>query len=265
MMKKFFYHKRQQKIGIYHFKDDILSIGKIIKIVKNHLFMESYDTNNVKDGIKIFSIDKIKRIILKSDYIEKLENIKKINQFFDFFNVKMTSFEDACKEIIKKQYLILLNLGDDSTELGYLFKKEGGYYYFRIVNKELKEISTEIFTEDYIKEIKIITNEKNIQNKPLNKIELYSGKVYRGNLLFNKEKIVIFKEIIEFSEENHVLILRKENIREITEIYKEEKIKYKNIKKLKLLDENYHFVEKLKIKSSEIDILRIKNYSLNTN
>ena len=155
---------------------------------------------------------------------------------------------------------------------------------------------------------------KNIQNKPLNKIELYSGKVYRGNLLFNKEKIVIFKEIIEFSEENHVLILRKENIREITEIYKEEKIKYKNIKKyiqsennidffnileicmkfkflvfidsinfdetkvgiiekifnetyiqIKLLDENYHFVEKLKIKSSEIDILRIKNYSLNTN
>ena len=31
---------------------------------------------------------------------------------------------------------------------------------------------------------------------------------------------------------------------------------------LKMIDENYHFVEKIKIKISEIDILRIKNYVL---
>lgn len=67
----------KSKIGIYHLEDDIISIGKILKISGKYLFLDSYDSNNKKEGIKVFLISEIKRVILKSDYIEKLE-IKKI-------------------------------------------------------------------------------------------------------------------------------------------------------------------------------------------
>ena len=46
---------------------------KILKISGKYLFLDSYDSNNKKEGIKVFLISEIKRVILKSDYIEKLE------------------------------------------------------------------------------------------------------------------------------------------------------------------------------------------------
>lgn len=61
----------KSKIGIYHLEDDAISIGKILKISGNYLFLDSYDSNNKKEGIKVFLISEIKRVILKSDYIEK--------------------------------------------------------------------------------------------------------------------------------------------------------------------------------------------------
>ena len=66
----------KNKIGIYHLEDDAISIGKILKISGKYLFLDSYDSNNKKEGIKVFLISEIKRVILKSDYIEKLENKK---------------------------------------------------------------------------------------------------------------------------------------------------------------------------------------------
>ena len=302
----------KSKIGIYHLEDDAISIGKILKISGNYLFLDSYDSNNKKEGIKVFLISEIKRVILKSDYIEKLENKKNYIESFSFLkDNKINSFDDVCQKIIEKKCIVTLKLKNDDIEKGYLTKKIEKYYYFEILNDELKIISTEIFDEHYIEEIQIDTNNKINKNVPLNIIKLYSNNIYIGNILFDRKEIIIFKEIVEFSENSRILILKKEDIEEISELYKEENIKYNSINKyiqdiknitllllleiclnfkfiifidnkkfsetkvgiiekilnnrileLNTLNENYHFIEKIRIEISEIEILRIKNYSL---
>lgn len=302
----------KSKIGIYHLEDDAISIGKILKISGNYLFLDSYDSNNKKEGIKVFLISEIKRVILKSDYIEKLENKKNYIESFSFLkDNKINSFDDVCQKIIEKKCVVTLKLKNDDIEKGYLTKKIEKYYYFEILNDELKIISTEIFDEHYIEEIQIDTNNKINKNVPLNIIKLYSNNIYIGNILFDRKEIIIFKEIVEFSENSRILILKKEDIEEISELYKEENIKYNSINKyiqdiknitllllleiclnfkfiifidnkkfsetkvgiiekilnnrileLNTLNENYHFIEKIRIEISEIEILRIKNYSL---
>lgn len=302
----------KSKIGIYHLEDDAISIGKILKISGKYLFLDSYDSNNKKEGIKVFLINEIKRVILKSDYIEKLENKKNYTESFSFLkDNKINSFNDVCQKIIEKKCIVTLKLKNDDIEKGYLTKKIEKYYYFEILNDELKIISTEIFDEHYIEEIQIDTNDKINKNVPLNIIKLYSNNIYIGNILFDRKEIIIFKEIVEFSENSRILILKKEDIEEISELYKEENIKYNSINKyiqdikditllflleiclnfkfiifidnkkfsetkvgiiekilnnrileLNTLNENYHFIEKIRIEISEIEILRIKNYSL---
>ncbi len=302
----------KSKIGIYHLEDDAISIGKILKISGKYLFLDSYDSNNKKEGIKVFLISEIKRVILKSDYIEKLENKKNYTESFSFLkDNKINSFDDVCQKIIEKKCIVTLKLKNDDIEKGYLTKKIEKYYYFEILNDELKIISTEIFDEHYIEEIQIDTNDKINKNVPLNIIKLYSNNIYIGNILFDRKEIIIFKEIVEFSENSRILILKKEDIEEISELYKEENIKYNSINKyiqdikditllflleiclnfkfiifidnkkfsetkvgiiekilndrileLNTLNENYHFIEKIRIEISEIEILRIKNYSL---
>ena len=302
----------KSKIGIYHLEDDAISIGKILKISGNYLFLDSYDSNNKKEGIKVFLISEIKRVILKSDYIEKLENKKNYTESFSFLkDNKINSFDDVCQKIIEKKCIVTLKLKNDDIEKGYLTKKIEKYYYFEILNDELKMISTEIFDEHYIEEIQIDTNDKINKNVPLNIIKLYSNNIYIGNILFDRKEIIIFKEIVEFSEDSRILILKKEDIEEISELYKEENIRYNSINKyiqnikditllflleiclnfkfiifidnkkfsetkvgiiekilnnrileLNTLNENYHFIEKIRIEISEIEILRIKNYSL---
>ena len=302
----------KNKIGIYHLEDDAISIGKILKISGKYLFLDSYDSNNKKEGIKVFLISEIKRVILKSDYIEKLENKKNYTESFSFFkDNKINSFDDVCQKIIEKKCIVTLKLKNDDIEKGYLTKKIEKYYYFEILNDEFKIISTEIFDEHYIEEIQIDTNDKINKNVPLNIIKLYSNNIYIGNILFDRKEIIIFKEIVEFSENSRILILKKEDIEEISELYKEENIKYNSINKyiqdikditllflleiclnfkfiifidnkkfsetkvgiiekilnnrileLNTLNENYHFIEKIRIEISEIEILRIKNYSL---
>ena len=302
----------KSKIGIYHLEDDAISIGKVLKISGKYLFLDSYDSNNKKEGIKVFLISEIKRVILKSDYIEKLENKKNYIESFSFLkDNKINLFNDVCQKIIEKKCIVTLKLKNDDIEKGYLTKKIEKYYYFEILNDELKIISTEIFDEHYIEEIQIDTNDKINKNVPLNIIKLYSNNIYIGNILFDRKEIIIFKEIVEFSEDSRILILKKEDIEEISELYKEENIKYNSINKyiqdikditllflleiclnfkfiifidnkkfsetkvgiiekilndrileLNTLNENYHFIEKIRIEISEIEILRIKNYSL---
>jgi len=302
----------KSKIGIYHLEDDAISIGKILKISGKYLFLDSYDSNNKKEGIKVFLISEIKRVILKSDYIEKLENKKNYTESFSFLkDNKINSFDDVCQKIIEKKCIVTLKLKNDDIEKGYLTKKIEKYYYFEILNDELKMISTEIFDEHYIEEIQIDINDKINENVPLNIIKLYSNNIYIGNVLFDRKEIIIFKEIVEFSEDSRILILKKEDIEEISELYKEENIRYNSINKyiqnikditllflleiclnfkfiifidnkkfsetkvgiiekilnnrileLNTLNENYHFIEKIRIEISEIEILRIKNYSL---
>lgn len=302
----------KSKIGIYHLEDDAISIGKVLKISGKYLFLDSYDSNNKKEGIKVFLISEIKRVILKSDYIEKLENKKNYIESFSFLkDNKINLFNDVCQKIIEKKCIVTLKLKNDDIEKGYLTKKIEKYYYFEILNDEFKIISTEIFDEHYIEEIQIDTNDKINKNVPLNIIKLYSNNIYIGNILFDRKEIIIFKEIVEFSENSRILILKKEDIEEISELYKEENIRYNSINKyiqnikditllflleiclnfkfiifidnkkfsetkvgiiekilndrileLNTLNENYHFIEKIRIEISEIEILRIKNYSL---
>ena len=187
----------KDKIGIYHLEDDVISIGKILKLSDKYLFLDSYDPNNEKEGIKVFLISEIKRIILKSDYIEKLENKKKYTESFSFLkDNRINSINDVCQKIVEGKYVVTLKLKNGDIEKGYLIKKNEKYYYFKILNDEFETISIEIFDEDYIEEIQIDTNDKIIKNFPLNMIKLYSDKTYIGNILFNKEDIIIFRKII---------------------------------------------------------------------
>ena len=156
----------KSKIGIYHLEDDAISIGKILKISGKYLFFDSYDSNNKKEGIKVFLISEIKRVILKSDYIEKLENKKNYIESFSFLkDNKINSFDDVCQKIIEKKCIVTLKLKNDDIEKGYLTKKIEKYYYFEILNDEFKIISTEIFDEHYIEEIQIDTNNKINKNR----------------------------------------------------------------------------------------------------
>ena len=71
--------KLGQIIGVYHFEDSCFTVGKILKIDSKYLYLFSYDVNFKEDGIKVFLIDSIKRIILKSDYMRSLEKKSKEN------------------------------------------------------------------------------------------------------------------------------------------------------------------------------------------
>ena len=151
----------KDKIGIYHLEDDVISIGKILKLSDKYLFLDSYDPNNEKEGIKVFLISEIKRIILKSDYIEKLENKKKYTESFSFLkDNRINSINDVCQKIVEGKYVVTLKLKNGDIEKGYLIKKNEKYYYFKILNDEFETISIEIFDEDYIEEIQIDTNDK---------------------------------------------------------------------------------------------------------
>lgn len=303
--------KKQQakKIGIYHF-NNALSIGKVINNSKSYLYLESYNINNEKDELKIFLIDKIKRVMLNSKYIEQLDKknkLKKIN-FKWLKKTDIRTFDEIVSKIIEKKILVLLSFVDGNQEKGYIVQNKNNSYYFNIVNNSLEIISNEIFDKFYIKEIRFLNNE-NIGNQSKKvKIKLYSEEIYIGNIFTEKENIILLTEIKEFSEESRILLIKKDDIEEITELIEMEKFEiinfetyFKNfnnmtffevlqicqkfkiiifidneyfsetkvgiivglkedILNLKLLDINYHFTEILKLKITEIEILRIKSY-----
>ena len=102
--------KLGQIIGIYHFEDSCFTVGKILKIDSKYLFLLSYDINFKEDGIKIFLINSIKRIILKSDYMRSLEkNQKKIVRF-------NRENKDIFQELIENRIKISVELADENIE-----------------------------------------------------------------------------------------------------------------------------------------------------
>ena len=91
------------KIGIYRFDTDGFSVGNIIKIWDNYLFLKSYDTQNDEDGMKIYQIDKIQRIILDSDYIKNLGSylLDKTESSYEWLYTKnLNSIDDILENII---------------------------------------------------------------------------------------------------------------------------------------------------------------------
>ena len=139
--------KLGQIIGIYHFEDSCFTVGKILKISSKHLFLLSYDINFKEDGIKIFLIDSIKRIILKSDYMRNLEKIQK-----KAFNIRC---KNLFQELIENKIKISIDLADGSVEESYLTEKGEDYFSFQILNDNENITSEEFIAKDYLKRIKI--------------------------------------------------------------------------------------------------------------
>ena len=117
--------KLGQIIGIYHFEDSCFTVGKISKIDSKYLYLLSYDVNFKEDGIKVFLIDLIKRLILSSDYIEKNQReILKFNK----------ENKDIFQELIENRVEISIELADGSIEEAYLTEKGEDYFKFKILN-----------------------------------------------------------------------------------------------------------------------------------
>ena len=137
--------KLRQIIGVYHFEDSCFTVGKILKIDSKYLYLFSYDVNFKEDEIKIFLINSIKRIILKSDYMRSLEkNQKKIVRF-------NRENKDIFQELIKNRIKVSVELADGSIEEAYLTEKGEDYFSFQILNDNENITSEEVITKDYLK------------------------------------------------------------------------------------------------------------------
>ena len=64
-------------IGIYRFKENDFIVGNIIKLSDNYLFLNSCDIFGKYNGIKIVDLNIIDRLIVKSDYIDSLNELRK--------------------------------------------------------------------------------------------------------------------------------------------------------------------------------------------
>ena len=204
--------KLGQIIGIYHFEDSCFTVGKILKIDSKYLYLFSYDVNFKEDGIKIFLINSIKRIILKSDYIRSLEkNQKKILRF-------NRENKDIFQELIKNRIKFSIELADGSIEEVYLIEKGEDYFSFQILNDNENITSEEIITKDYLKRIKISNYIEREEYKNFKVITTKNDDEYIAyDLSYNKDYL-IFSEKEEFYDIAQINIIPKNMIESISEI-----------------------------------------------
>ena len=259
-MKEFLLNlENKDKIGIYRFDTDGFSVGNIIKIWDNYLLLKSYDTQNDEDGMKIYQIDKIQRIILDSNYIKNLGTnlLDKTESSYEWLYTKNLNSIDAILEnIIKGRTLVFLHLKDETTEICYIAKKIGENYLLEILDYNLNITSTEIISKDYIRLIKFFDRKKINKDFEVHKVKLFVGKTYIGNIVMENETFLVLKEIPDFENEKFVTVIQKEFIEEISKPFTEakyiEKINlnkyFKNINELdylsilKICQENNLFV-----------------------
>ena len=204
--------KLGQIIGIYHFEDSCFTVGKILKIDSKYLFLLSYDINFKEDGIKVFLIDSIKRIILKSDYIRSLEkNQKKIVRF-------NRENKDIFQELIKNRIKVSVELADGSVEEVYLIEKGEDYFSFQILNDNENITSEEVITKDYLKRIKISNYIEREEYKNFKVITTKNDDEYIAYDLSYNEDYLIFSEKEEFYDIGKINIIPKNMIENISEI-----------------------------------------------
>ena len=201
--------KLGQIIGIYHFEDSCFTVGKILKIDSKHIYLLSYDVNFKEDGIKIFLINSIKRIILKSDYIEK--NQKKIVRF-------NRENKDIFQELIKNRIKVSVELADGSVEEVYLIEKGEDYFKFKILNDNQNITSEEVITKDYLKRIKISNYIEREEYKNFKVITTKNDDEYIAYDLSYNEDYLIFSEKEEFYDIAQINIIPKNMIENISEI-----------------------------------------------
>ena len=202
--------KLGQIIGIYHFEDSCFTVGKILKISSKHLFLLSYDINFKEDGIKVFLVDSIKRIILKSDYIR---NLKKEQR--KVFNIRA---KDLFQELIENKVKISIDLADGSVEEAYLTEKGEAYFSFQILNDNENITSEEVIAKDYLKRIKISNFIEREEYKKFKLITTKNDDKYMAYDIFYNEDYLIFLEKEEFYDTSEINIIPKNMIENISEI-----------------------------------------------
>ena len=204
--------KLGQIIGLYHFEDSCFTVGKILKIDSKYLYLFSYDVNFKEDGIKIFLINSIKRIILKSDYMRSLEkNQKKIVRF-------NRENKDIFQELIKNRIKVSVELADGSIEEAYLTEKGEDYFSFQILNDNENITSEEVITKDYLKRIKISNYIEREEYKNFKVITTKNDDEYMAYDLSYNEDYLIFSEKEEFYDIAQINIIPKNMIESISEI-----------------------------------------------
>ena len=229
--------KLGQIIGVYHFEDSCFTVGKILKIDSKYLFLLSYDINFKEDGIKVFLIDSIKRIILKSDYIEK--NRKKIVRF-------NRENKDIFQELIKNRIKVSVELADRSVEEVYLIEKGEDYFSFQILNDNENITSEEIITKDYLKRIKISNYIEREEYKNFKVITTKNDDEYIAYDLSYSEDYLIFSEKEEFYDIGKINIIPKNMIESISEIEVKLDTTKENFNDLIDFEKNLEIIEILK-------------------
>ena len=202
--------KLGQIIGIYHFEDSCFTVGKILKISSKYLFLLSYDINFKEDGIKVFLIDSIKRIILKSDYMRNLEKEQR-----KVFNIRA---KDLFQELIENKVKISIDLADGSVEESYLTEKGEDYFNLQILNDNENIISEEVIAKDYLKRIKISNFIEREEYKKFKLITTKNNDEYMAYDLSYNEDYLIFSEKEEFYDTSEINIIPKNMIENISEI-----------------------------------------------
>ena len=202
--------KLGQIIGIYHFEDSCFTVGKILKINSKYLFLLSYDINFKEDGIKVFLVDSIKRIILKSDYMRNLE--KEQRKVFDIRG------KDLFQELIENKVKISIDLKDGSIEEAYLTEKGENYFSFQILNDNENITSEEVIAKDYSKRIKISNFIEREEYKKFKLITTKNDDEYMAYDLFYNEDYLIFSEKEEFYDTSEINIIPKNIIKNISDL-----------------------------------------------
>jgi len=230
--------KLGQIIGIYHFEDSCFTVGKILKISSKYLFLLSYDINFKEDGIKVFLVDSIKRIILKSDYIQNLEkNQKKIFKF-------NSEDKDLFQELIENKIKISIDLADGSVEEAYLTEKGEDYFNFQILNDNENITSEEVIAKDYLKRIKISNFIEREEYKKFKLITTKNDDEYMAYDLSYNEDYLIFSEKEEFYDISKINIIPKNIIKNISDL--EVKLNFKRENFYNNLEKGLEILEILK-------------------
>lgn len=204
--------KLGQIIGIYHFEDSCFTVGKVLKISSKYLFLLSYDINFKEEGIKVFLIDSIKRITLKSDYMKNLEKTQKKIVRFNSEN------KGIFQELIENKIKISIGLADGSVEEVYLTEKGENYFSFQILDDDENTISEEVIEKDYLKRIKISNFIQREEYKNFKVITTKNDDEYMAYDLFYNEDYLIFSEKEEFYDISKINIIPKDMIENISEI-----------------------------------------------
>lgn len=229
--------KLGQIIGIYHFEDSCFTVGKILKIDSKYLYLFSYDVNFKEDGIKVFLIDSIKRIILKSDYIEKNQReILKFNK----------ENKDIFQELIENRVEISIELADGSIEEAYLIEKGEDYFKFKILNDNQSITSEEVITKDYLKRIKISNYIEREEYKNFKVITTKNDDEYIAYDLSYNEDYLIFSEKEEFYDIGKINIIPKNMIESISKIEVKLDTTKENFNDLIDFEKNLEIIEILK-------------------